>query len=303
MMIFVALLAPAFSFSIEKGDKKKKGDEKKARKDDTTQVVNTAAVACDYADSLLMFPSHDLYGSWDTTFCHPNLFDQQFAGDSAVINLLDDWSCGFTMPYRGPITSEFGWRRRRPHYGTDINLETGDTVVSAFEGKVRIARYVHGYGNVVIIRHNNGLETVYGHLSKILVQPEETVGSGTIIGLGGNTGRSYGSHLHFEVRYLGKAIDTEDLIDYAKGEVKNNTFVLYKEDFNAKYDLRKLHAHKVSKSHSTSRHGSKGRVHVVRSGDTLERIARRNHTTVSAICKKNGIKKTKLLQIGQRLKL
>lgn len=303
MMIFVALLVPAFAFSIEKGDKKKKGDEKKAKKDDTTQVVNTSAVACDYADSLLMFPSHDIYGSWDTTFCHPNLFDQQFTGDSAVINLLDDWSCGFTMPYRGPITSEFGWRRRRPHYGTDINLETGDTVGAAFSGKVRIARYIKGYGNVVIIRHSNGLETVYAHLSRILVEPDENVNSGMTIGLGGNTGRSYGSHLHFEVRYLGKAIDTEDLIDYAKGDVKNNTFVLYKEDFNAKYDLRKLHAHKVSKSHSTSRHGSKGRVHVVRSGDTLERIARRNHTTVSAICKKNGIKKTRLLQIGQKLKL
>lgn len=304
MVIFVALLVPAVAFSIEKGDKKKKGDEKKARKDDTTQVVNTSAVACDYADSLLMFPSHDIYGSWDTTFCHPNLFDQQFTGDSAVINLLDDWSCGFTMPYKGPITSEFGWRRRRPHYGTDIDLETGDTVGAAFSGKVRIARYIKGYGNVVIMRHSSGLETVYAHLSKILVEPEENVSSGMAIGLGGNTGRSYGSHLHFEVRYLGKALDTEDLIDYAKGEVKNNTFVLYKEDFEAKYNLRKLHAHKVSKSHSTSRYANgKGRVHVVRSGDTLERIARRNHTTVSAICKKNGIKKTRLLQIGQRLKL
>lgn len=303
IMILLALLAPAFAFAIEKGDKKKKGDEKKAKKEDTTQVVNTAAVTYDNVDSLLMFPSHDLYGCWDTTFCHPNLFNQQFTGDSAVIYLLDDWSCGFTMPYKGPITSEFGWRRRRPHYGTDINLETGDTVMAAFDGKVRIARYIQGYGNVVIIRHNNGLETVYGHLSKILVQPEENVSSGMTIGLGGNTGRSYGSHLHFEVRFLGKAIDTEDLIDYAKGEVKNNTFVLYKEDFDAKYDLRKLHAHKVSKSHSTSRHANvKGRVVVVRSGDTLERIARRNHTTVSALCKKNGIKKTKVLRIGQKLK-
>lgn len=299
------LMAPAFSFAIEKDDKNKKpGDDKKRKKEDTTQVVNTSAVAYDDVDSLLMFPSHDLYGSWDTAACHPDLFNQQFPGDSTEVYLLDDWSCGFTMPYKGVITSEFGWRRRRPHYGTDINLNTGDTVVAAFDGKVRIARFISGYGNVVIIRHNNGLETVYGHLSKILVQPEESVNSGMVIGLGGNTGRSFGSHLHFEIRYLGKAMDTEDFIDYAKGELKNNSFMIYKEDFDAKYNLRKIHAHKVSKSHSTSRYANtKGKVVTVRNGDTLGVIARRNHTTIESICKKNGIKRTKVLRVGQKLKV
>jgi murein DD-endopeptidase MepM/ murein hydrolase activator NlpD len=307
ILAFLALLAPAAGFSIAKDDKNKKlGDDKKRKKDDTTQVVNTAAVATyDDVDSLLTFPSHDLYGTWDTLACHPDLWNQQFAGDSAVIYLLDDWSCGFTLPYKGIITSEFGWRRRRPHYGTDINLNTGDTVAAAFDGKVRIARFIQGYGNVVIIRHNNGLETVYGHLSKILVQPEESVASGMTIGLGGNTGRSYGSHLHFEIRYLGKAIDTEDLIDYSKGEVKNNSFVIYKEDFNAKYNLRSIHAHKVSKSHATSRYATAkgGKLVTVRNGDTLDRIARRNHTTIDSICKKNGIRKTKVLRVGQKLKV
>lgn len=306
IILILALAIPMAGFSIEKGDKNKKlGDDKKRKKDDTTQVVNTSAVTYDDVDSLLMFPSHDLYGTWDTSACHPDLFNQQFPGDSTMIYLLDEWSCGFTMPIKGVITSEFGWRRRRPHYGTDINLATGDTVVAAFDGKVRIARYIHGYGNVVIIRHNNGLETVYGHLSKILVTPEESVVSGMTIALGGNTGRSYGSHLHFEIRYLGKAMDTEDFIDYAKGEVKNNAFVVYKEDFNAKYNLRSLHAHKVSKSHTKSRYVggvSKGKVVTVRNGDTLGAIARRNHITIDALCKKNGIKKTKVLRVGQKLK-
>src|SRR5574343_1124269 len=100
------------------------------------------------------------------------------------------------------ITSEFGWRKYRPHYGTDIDLEIGDTVVSAFDGMVRIARpKVGGYGNVVIIRHSNGLETVYAHLSKILVEPGQTIKAGELLGLGGNTGRSYGAHLHFDMRY------------------------------------------------------------------------------------------------------
>lgn len=307
-ILLTALLVPCLAFAAKFDDKHKKlTDDKKRKKDDTTQVVCTT-VAYDDVDSLLMFPSHDLYGSWDTAACHPNLFSQQFAGDSAVVYLLDDWSCGFTMPRKGIITSEFGWRRRRPHYGTDINLETGDTVAAAFDGKVRIARYIQGYGNVVIIRHNNGLETVYGHLSKLLVQPEESVVSGMTIGLGGNTGRSYGSHLHFEIRYLGRAIDTEDLIDYAKGEVKNNSFVIFKEDFDAKYNLRSIHAHKVSKSHATSRYATnnkshKGKTVNVRNGDTLERIARRNHTTIEAICKKNGIKRNKVLRVGQKIKV
>jgi murein DD-endopeptidase MepM/ murein hydrolase activator NlpD len=306
--LLLALLVPIVNFASALDDKNKKiTDDKKRKKDDTTQVVSTSSVMYDNVDSLLMFPSHDLYGNWDTASCHPDLFFQQFNADSAIVYLLDDWGCGFTMPRKGVITSEFGWRRRRPHYGTDINLTTGDTVAAAFDGKVRIARYIQGYGNVVIIRHNNGLETVYGHLSKLLVQPEESVISGGTIGLGGNTGRSYGSHLHFEIRFLGKAIDTEDLIDYAKGEVKNNSFVIYKEDFAAKYNLRSIHAHKVSKSHATSRYATnnkvKGKTVSVRNGDTLERIARRNHVSVDALCKKNGIKRNKVLRVGQRLKV
>jgi murein DD-endopeptidase MepM/ murein hydrolase activator NlpD len=283
---------------------------KEIKKEDTTAVaIIKDEIFMDSVDSLLMFPSHDLYGSWDTSLCHPYLFDQHFTTDSTTIYLLDDWSCGFTLPYRGPVTSGFGWRRRRPHYGTDINLETGDTVVAAFDGRVRIAKFNKGgYGNVVIIRHNNGLETVYGHLSKLLVEPGTEVTSGTVIGLGGNTGHSYGSHLHFEMRFLGRAMDTEDIVDYEKGEIKNSALVLYKEDFADKYDLRAIHAHsKSSRTHTTSAAAAKsskgGKVVTVKNGDTLGKIAQRNHTTISAICKKNGIKQTKVLQIGMRLKV
>lgn len=273
------------------------------KREDTLSIKEDNLVFLDAVDSLLMFPSHDLYGSWDTAVFHPNLFEQQFTSDSAVVYLTDDWNCGFTMPYKGVVTSEFGWRRRRPHYGTDINLETGDTVVAAFDGKVRIARFNKSYGNVVVVRHDNGLETVYAHLSKINVQPDDEVTSGTILGLGGNTGRSYGSHLHFEIRYLGKAIDTKDMIDYEKGELKNSSFVIFKEDFAAKYDLRHIHNQKYAKSHAAPKGGNGTRYVTVKNGDTLGRIAKRNHTTIAAICKKNGIKQTKVLRVGQRLKV
>ncbi len=120
----------------------------------------------------------------------------------------------FVMPIEGLVTSRFGWRKGRAHKGIDLDLVTGDNVVAAMDGKVRFAKYYSGFGNVVVIRHNNGLETVYAHLSKILTQPNTLVRSGQVIGKGGNTGRSYGSHLHFEVLYLGHAINPEYFFDF-----------------------------------------------------------------------------------------
>jgi len=113
----------------------------------------------------------------------------------------------FTMPIKGTITSRYGWRKGRPHKGIDIDLITGDNVRSVMDGKVRFAQYYGGLGRVVVIRHRNGLETLYAHLSKILVKPNDVVISGQVIGKGGNTGRSRGSHLHFEARYKKLSLD------------------------------------------------------------------------------------------------
>lgn len=296
-------------------DKNKPGDDKKAkakREDTTKYVINEESLAEDAPDTTqILFPSHDLYASWDTTAANPYKFSESFRSDSVMLTLTQPIDCGFSMPFKGGITSEFGWRRYRPHYGTDIDLETGDTVVAAFDGMVRLAKYYYGYGNCVIIRHSNGLETVYGHLSKILVEPGQTIEAGKTLGLGGNTGRSFGSHLHFEIRYLGQALDTEDFIDYKKGELKSNTFVLRKADVENKYDLRALHSrHKRDVGLARASYkGGKGTgkavkgVYRVRQGDTLGAIAKRNRTTVKALCKKNGLKPTSTLRLGQKIKI
>lgn len=294
-------------------ERNKPGDDKKAKtkRDDTTKVVTIPLTIENEEDSpdttLILFPSNDLYATWDTTTIHPYSFSECFRQDSVNICLANLGEGRFVMPFKGMITSEFGWRKYRPHYGTDIDLEIGDTVVSAFDGMVRIARpKVGGYGNVVIIRHSNGLETVYAHLSKILVEPGQTIKAGELLGLGGNTGRSYGAHLHFEMRYLGQALDTEDFIDYTKGELKSYEFTLRKSDVENKYDLRALHnRHRrdVGAVKYTTKNGVTYRVYRVRQGDNLGKIAKRCHTTVSAICKKNGIKPTKVLQVGQKLKV
>lgn len=294
-------------------ERNKPGDDKKAKakRDDTTRYVINSSILENEEESqdtsIILFPSNDLYANWDTTTIHPYSFSDCFRLDSVSICLTNVGQGKFVMPFKGMITSEFGWRKYRPHYGTDIDLEIGDTVVSAFDGMVRIARgKVGGYGNVVIIRHENGLETVYAHLSKLLVEPGQTIKAGEILGLGGNTGRSYGAHLHFEIRYLGQALDTEDFIDYAKSELKTYEFTLRKADVENKYDLRALHnrhRHDVGAVKYTSKNGVTYKVYKVRQGDNLGRIAQRCHTTINAICKKNGIRPTKVLQVGQRLKV
>jgi len=301
-------------------DEKKPGDDKKAKakREDTTKLVINQTVSSienenedeESPDTLqILFPSHDLYASWDTISAHPYKFNEIFKEDSVCIQLTcgPDNDNGFVMPFRGPLTSLFGWRKYRPHYGTDINLETGDTVVSAFDGMVRVAKVYHGYGNCVIVRHKNGLETVYGHLSRILVESGQQITAGQVLGLGGNTGRSSGSHLHFEIRYLGQALDTQDFIDYEKGELKAPSFLLRKADVENKYDLRALHnRHKHDVGMAKGKYGAKSsgsRSYRVKKGDTLSGIAKRKGTTVKALCKKNRIKPTTRLRVGQTIRI
>ena len=248
-----------------------------------------------------------LYASWDTSTAHPYKFSEIFKDDSVCIQLTTGLDHGFILPNKGHLTSLFGWRKYRPHYGTDIDLNTGDTVVAAFDGMVRVAKPYYGYGNCVIIRHNNGLETVYGHLSKILVESGQQLTAGQTLGLGGNTGHSYGSHLHFEIRYLGQALDTQDFIDYEKGCLKAPSFLLRKSDVENKYDLRALHNRHKSDvgmargKYSNGKTGAKS--YKVRKGDTLSGIARKKGTTVKNLCKKNRLKPTSKLRIGQVIRI
>jgi murein DD-endopeptidase MepM/ murein hydrolase activator NlpD len=310
-MAFAKAAVPGFSIP---DDRNKRGDDKKAKakREDTTHFeLSQDVMATDMEESpdtcLITFPSHDLYASWDENTAHPYNFNESFKQDSVVITLVQPGDSAFVLPFKGDLTSLFGWRKYRPHYGTDIKLITGEKVASAFDGMVRLAKYYYGYGNCVIIRHNNGLETVYAHLSKILVEPGQVVNAGSVVGLGGNTGRSFGSHLHFEMRYLGQALDSQDFIDFEKGTLKCNEFVLRKCDVENKYNLRALHnrhRHDVglarySKGPAKAVNGT----YVIRQGDNLWDIARKNKTTVQSICQKNRIKPNTTLRLGQKIKI
>ncbi len=234
-------------------------------------------------DSLAYIPAYDTYCSWVTDKVHPYRYDLSEMKDTVVLPLSYD-TCSFAPPFIGRKTSDFGQRRYRHHYGVDIKVYTGDPISAAFEGVVRVAHYDGDYGKVVVIRHDNGLETLYAHLSKLNVKRGDRVEAGDIVGLGGNTGRSTGSHLHFEARYLGEPINPNDLIDFESGALLTDTLYLNAAHFAY---LKEARAKKY---------------HRVRSGDTLSGIARRYGTSVTTLCRLNGMRSTSVLRIGQVLR-
>lgn len=226
-------------------------------------------------------PADDIYGNiWTSEKLNPYKIPIDSLPDSVRINCK-----GFRIPVPGYVTSSFGPRRYRYHFGTDLKLNVGDTVVAAFDGKVRIIDYEPmGYGHYLVIRHNNGLETVYAHLSEIKVVLNQDVKSGQLIALGGNTGRSTGAHLHFEIRYLGNAINPANIIDFSTGLAHNDTYLITKK--NSFYYQRALQERQLAKYYK------------VRKGDTLSRIAARHGTSVKTLCRINGINTRKLLRPG-----
>lgn len=228
------------------------------------------------------YPADDLYPEWSNEYAHK--YTNVVIPDSLLIDLT-----GFCMPTESTKVNDiFGYRprRRRMHYGLDIKVERGDTIRAAFEGKVRYVSYQRrGYGHYVVIRHPNGLETLYAHLTKRLVEENEVVRAGDPIGLGGNTGRSTGSHLHFETRLLGKALNPALMFDFPNQDVTGDTY-LYVKPKKKVYDPSDPDTY-----------------YKVRSGDTLGRIAARKGTTVKNLCKLNGITTKTTLRIGQVLRL
>ncbi|MDY8135834.1 peptidoglycan DD-metalloendopeptidase family protein [Aquimarina sp. 2201CG5-10] len=203
------------------------------------------------------------------------------------------------------VTSRYGWRRGRPHQGIDIDLVTGDKVKTILDGKIRYVGYHGGHGRTIVVRHNNGLETVYAHLSKYLVKENDEVKKGQAIGIGGVSGNARGSHLHLEVRYHGKSIHPEYLFDFIENtKVRSDKLYVTKKWMNPRYH-RSTRKSKVV-VHTTLEDAEKfkeqrKKIYTVRKGDTLHRIANKHGLAVSEICKLNSIRYNSVLKIGQRI--
>lgn len=245
-----------------------------------------------YNDSLSrILPAYDLYRySWTPLRLNPYHIALDSMPDSVWIDCRE-----FVYPIESTrVTSGYGWRRYRYHHGTDIGLNIGDTIRAPFSGRIRIVDYERrGYGHYVVIRHNNGLETVMAHMSRVLVKIDQDVEAGQAIGLGGSTGRSTGPHLHFELRFLGNSFNPINLVDF-----DNKRCLTGRDGF---YLITKKNTFAQRKAAAAQ--AGNATIHRVRQGETLGHIARRYHTTVRRLCQLNHIRETSLLQIGQKIRV
>ncbi|WP_298535327.1 M23 family metallopeptidase [uncultured Algibacter sp.] len=205
------------------------------------------------------------------------------------------------------ITSRFGWRKGRPHQGIDIDLITGDDVMAMLGGVIRFAGYSSGHGKTVVIRHYNGLETAYAHLSKYAVKVNDTVKKGQIIGLGGTTGNARGSHLHLVVSYKGNFINPEYLFDFGKdNKIRKQSQWITKHWVGAHFHNSRVKSHITFYNSyedalaSQSKQNNK-QIHIVKQGDTLYSISRKYHVSLVELCKTNAIAENGILKIGKKL--
>ena len=229
-------------------------------------------------------PATDFYESFDeATFFTP--IADALLPDTLKLIITNDSLGNYFPPICGIITSNYGWRDNRMHKGMDIDLKRGDQVHAAFDGMVRIARYNGGYGNVVIVRHYNGLETVYAHLSKIKVKPGQVVIAGQTLGLGGATGHATGTHLHFEVRFKGHALNPANFISFTENNTFNDTLIIRK----SKYGMAAFPAN--------------ASVYTVKRGDSWFEIAKRYALTTHQLGALNGTDKRFYLKVGQKIRI
>ena len=210
----------------------------------------------------------------------------------------------YAMPVPGIITSRYGYRPRfrRMHKGIDLRLRTGDTVRAAFSGKVRLTKYERGgYGFYVVLRHDNGMETVYGHLSRFLVKPDQRVEVGQPIALGGSTGHSTGPHLHFETRFMGIAINPEAIFDFENQTTHTDVYTFNKNSYENSRNYAPSR-YKASRGKGKYRSGGKA-THKIRQGETLSSIAARNGTTVAKLRQLNGLGNSSNIRAGKTLRV
>lgn len=253
------------------------------------------------ADSL-QTPDESLYkNNWNTTQIKYPASAFPSKNDTIEITLKGPNDHPFVAPVKGQILSKFGRRGHRMHTGTDIRLNSGDSVRCAFDGRVRLARRFNGYGNLVLVRHNNGLETIYAHLKAIKVKVNDSLKAGDLVGLGGRTGRATCNHLHFETRLFGEPFDSNKYIDF-------NTFTLctdkiYYKNHRFENDLDNFKEMLKAEPMLASLTPGSSLKHVIKKGDTLSYIAKKYHTSVKHLCTANKISAQKTLKIGSVIRI
>ncbi len=292
---FKTLVAMAVALMMGAGAQAQDLLARQAPVDKKLRAIDSVALQRQIVREQMEHPGYGLYPTWDNERVH--VYANVAVPDTFVVDLR-----GFSMPTKNQrITSKFGYRARfrRQHKGLDVKVQIGDTIYAAFDGKIRVVADQgrrKGYGKYVVIRHDNGLETIYGHLSKQLVIENEYVRSGQPIGLGGNTGRSTGPHLHFETRLIGQELNPELLFDFPNQDVTGDSYTYYSPKAKRRAaQLARAKGEKVPDDFDV-------RYYKVRKGDTLSRIANRHGVSINELCRLNNIKRTTKLRIGQLIR-
>ncbi|MFD2726058.1 peptidoglycan DD-metalloendopeptidase family protein [Hyunsoonleella rubra] len=240
---------------------------------------------------------------WDSTVYNPYKYAPEL--DFPLKLTFEDTTYFSPIGKAKVITSRYGWRRGRAHKGIDIDLVTGDSIFAMFDGVVRMSRYTRGHGRTVVVRHFNGLETVYAHLSKYGVKENDTVQKGAYLGKGGVSGNARGSHLHLVINYKGVSINPEYIFKFnAENEIRGQELWVTKKwtqpilhNSKKQSKIKCLHTEEEALASLIKTRS----VYIVRPGDTLSRISRNNDVTIASLCKVNTIGRNSVLRIGQKL--
>jgi len=252
------------------------------------------------SDSINLLNEKLYKGSWNSTQIKYSANSLPNKNDTLTIMFIGSHDHAYVHPVNGKIISKYGWRHGRMHTGTDVKLHLNDSVRCAFDGRVRMAKRSRGYGNLVLVRHNNGLETIYAHLNCIKVKVNDSIKAGDLIGLGGRTGRATTEHLHFETRLLGEPFDSNKYIDFDTFSLRSDRIYYNNKRFEIDRNEFKKPA-PLEVPVLASKSGAKK--HVIRKGDSLSTIARKYHTSVKKICAVNKISPKKALKIGTALRI
>lgn len=245
-------------------------------------------------------PEPDIFTEgWNSKSVNP--FKEADVPDQQLIDVT-----GYFMPCPGKVNSNYGYRSKfgRMHKGIDLHIKSNDTIYAAFDGKVRLTSYeARGFGNYIIIRHPNGLETVYGHLNKSLVKPDQVVRAGDPIALGGSTGRSTGPHLHFETRFMGYAINPSAIFDFANQTTHTDSYLFTKKSYTKARNYAPTKSYAASKENPYRAGDSEIQSYTVKKGDTLSSIAKAYGLSATSLRKINHMKNSDMIKVGQVLKL
>lgn len=243
---------------------------------------------------------------------------------------LENLAREFCYPIDGKLISDYGRRGGRPHTGIDLKGAPGDTIRAAFAGVVRMSKPYSSYGNIVVVRHYNGLETVYSHNQRNLVSSGDLVACGQAIALEGRTGRATTEHLHFEVRAGGEHFDPKLLVNPAQmclrdgwltvGRRSGRIVAALSESADSADERLQLLADAETAAaeqaaadrnqaiaSSTKKTAAEQQTattyHTIKNGEVLGTIARKYGTTVSKIVKLNSLKSADRIRSGQKIRV